>query len=204
MYEKAKLYDKLSTGEVEHDGRFLVNFNNRDNKRDSSSDEDEDSNKRKQWQEVERDQNGDNWVEYKDSLGRTRMAMKKDLPALKLRDEDLKISVNRQNECFSEESSIDKNEYTSDNPEQRQEMSMLSEDMRRELLRQKWEKEEEENLKKTNLHYKDVLFDEARTHGAAFYNFSRSAAERASEMEQLEEMHKETEKGMIFRTLMST
>ena len=54
-----------------------------------------------------------------------------------------------------------------DNPE------MMSEDMRRDLLRQKWEEEEEENLKKTKLHYRDVLYDEARTHGAAFYNFSR-------------------------------
>ena len=54
-----------------------------------------------------------------------------------------------------------------DNPE------MMSEDMRRDLLRQKWEQEEEENLKKTKLHYRDVLYDEARTHGAAFYNFSR-------------------------------
>ena len=45
--------------------------------------------------------------------------------------------------------------------------------MRRELLRQKWEKEEMENLKKDNLHYGDVLFDEARAHGAGFYAFSK-------------------------------
>ena len=50
---------------------------------------------------------------------------------------------------------------------------LISEAGRRELLRQKWEKEEEENIKKSKLHYNDVLFDEARTHGAAFYGFSR-------------------------------
>ena len=55
---------------------------------------------------------------------------------------------------------------------------LLSEDGRREILRQKWEKEEEENMKKTDIHYNDVLFDEARTHGAAFYNFSRDEATR--------------------------
>ena len=30
---------------------------------------------------------------------------------------------------------------------------LMSEDMRRELLRQKWEKEEMENLEKRNVHY---------------------------------------------------
>ena len=55
---------------------------------------------------------------------------------------------------------------------------LLSEDGRRELLRQKWEKEEEENMKKSKLHYNDVLFDEARTHGAAFYSFSRDDSVR--------------------------
>jgi hypothetical protein len=55
---------------------------------------------------------------------------------------------------------------------------LLSEDGRREILRQKWEKEEEENMKKTDIHYNDVLFDEARTHGAAFYSFSRDEATR--------------------------
>ena len=55
---------------------------------------------------------------------------------------------------------------------------LLSEDGRREILRQKWEKEEEENMKKKDLHYGDVLYDEARTHGAAFYNFSRDETSR--------------------------
>ena len=55
---------------------------------------------------------------------------------------------------------------------------LLSEDGRRELLRQKWEKEEEENMKKSELHYNDVLFNEARTHGAAFYSFSRDESTR--------------------------
>ena len=87
------------------------------------------------------------------------------------------------------------------NNEQENEPSLLSEDMRRELLRQKWEEEEEENLKKTKIHYKDVLFDEARTHGAAFYNFSRNEAERTDEMEHLKDMHKETEKGMILQNV---
>ena len=46
------------------------------------------------------------------------------------------------------------------------------------MLRQKWEEEEEQNMKKSQLHYNDVLFDEARTHGAAFYSFSRDESTR--------------------------
>jgi hypothetical protein len=46
------------------------------------------------------------------------------------------------------------------------------------MIRKKWEKDEEENMKKPDLHYGDVLFNEARTHGAAFYNFSRDEATR--------------------------
>ena len=34
--------------------------------------------------------------------------------------------------------------------------TLLSEDMRREQLRKKWEQEEEENLAKPQLHYRDV------------------------------------------------
>ena len=62
--------------------------------------------------------------------------------------------------------------------------------MRRDLLRQKWEQEEEENLRKTKLHYRDVLYDEARTHGAAFYNFSRDESKRTEELDNLDAMHK--------------
>ena len=43
--------------------------------------------------------------------------------------------------------------------------------MRMDLLRQKWEEQEVENLTKANLHYSDVRFDEARAHVAIFYNF---------------------------------
>ena len=159
-----KLYDKLSSGEIEHDGRFLVNFNKRDNEREFSSDEDDNYDQRKHLEEPEPAHDGEKWVEYKDSLGRTRITMKKDIPALKLPDEDLK-SVQLQNNSVVDEPHIERSVDASNVPEEEQEMSMLSEDMRRELLRQKWEKEEEENLKKTKLHYRDVLFDEARTRG---------------------------------------
>ena len=110
------------------------------------------------------------WVEYVDALGRTRTCMKSELTEMKSRDL----------ETFGETGQVEV------------EQSLLSEDMRREMLRQKWEEEEEENLKKPNLHYKDILYDEARTHGAAFYNFSRNEAERIEQMDNLEMLHQET------------
>ena len=114
----------------------------------------------------------DEWVEYTDVLGRTRKCHRSDLEEMKKRDM----------ETFGSEG-------TSQTEAQ---LSLLSEDMRREQLRQKWEKEEEQNLKKPLLHYNDVLYDEARTHGAAFYRFARNESDRQSQMENLKSLHRET------------
>jgi hypothetical protein len=38
-------------------------------------------------------------------------------------------------------------------------LELMSGDMRRELLRQKWEQQEEQLRNKTDVHYQDVLFD---------------------------------------------
>ena len=110
------------------------------------------------------------------------MAMKKDLDELKSRDKDLqRDGGSRQPSSPPPQPGTASAEDTPD---------MMSEDMRRDLLRQKWEQEEEENLRKTKLHYRDVLYDEARTHGAAFYNFSRDETKRTEELDNLEAMHK--------------
>ena len=90
------------------------------------------------------------WVEYVDALGRSKMCMKSDLE--KFRKQDL--------EEFGEAG----NERTE------VQQSLLSEDMRREQLRQKWEKEEEANLRKPLLHFDDVTFDEARGMHTYFIN----------------------------------
>ena len=110
------------------------------------------------------------------------MAMKKDLDELKSRDKDLQRPGGRQ--PTPPPSVAGASGADTDTPD------LLSEDMRRDLLRQKWEQEEEENLRKTKLHYRDVLYDEARTHGAAFYNFSRDETKRTEELDNLEAMHK--------------
>ena len=186
---------------MKHDGRFLVNFNKSHDNELSSEDE----NNSQQYFGHDHPQNeSEAWVEYKDSLGRTRMAMAKDLPDLISQDKSLKQTVHKQNDNNIVPTATNSASSKPATKEHEIEPSLLSEDMRRELLRQKWEQEEEENLKKTKIHYKDVLFDEARTHGAAFYNFSRNEAERTDEMEHLKDMHKETEKGILLNKVIST
>ncbi len=182
LERKAKLYDKLKEGggrggDDVDDDRFLVNFN----RQEGSDDSDEDLRERFYPAADE----GERWVEYTDSLGRTRTCMKKDLEELKRRDRELSVDVAGRGEGHEGRGGRV--------GEVGEDMDLLSEDMRRELLRQKWEKEEEENLKKRNVHYQDVLFDEARTHGAGFYRFSKDEATRAGEQEELERLHKETE-----------
>eukprot|EP00061_Rhincodon_typus_P008215 g30632.t1 len=86
--------------------------------------------------EIPAPQNPDEeWVDYVDSLGRSRRCMKKDLPGLLAMDKDLR------------------------GPRQEVEKkTLLSEDMRRELQRQQWEKEEEEALNRPvgPVHYEDI------------------------------------------------
>ena len=51
---------------------------------------------------------------------------------------------------------------------------LMSEDMRRELLRQKWEKEEEENLQKRNVHYQVRSKRQISNHLVYFFNIAYS------------------------------
>jgi hypothetical protein len=58
----------------------------------------------------------------------------------------------------------DKNKSTGDSNTQEVttgegEHELMSGDMKRELLRQKWEQQEEQLQNKTDIHYQDVLFD---------------------------------------------
>ena len=61
-----------------------------------------------------------------------------------------------------------------------------------EAQKMNWEKKEEENALKTDIHYQDVLFDEARQHGVGYYAFSTDIEERKKQQIALEEMRKKT------------
>lgn len=107
-------------------------------------------------------------VDYVDSLGRSRRCLRKDLKQLQEMDKDIS---NRQSPP-----------------------TLLSEDMRRELMRQKWEKEEEEALNKPvgPVHYQDIRFDEVRNHGVGYYQFSTIEEERQEQMKTLDKLREQT------------
>ena len=182
MERKSKLYDSLKTGKGKSEvaSNFLVNFSDR---RDSDSDSDDGRYRSKDYPASK---DGEEWVEYTDPLGRTRTCMKKDLKRVQRKNKDIVRSDEDDN------SDDDRHERTrpvnsDDEPD------LLSEDMRRDMLRQKWEKEEMENLSKDSLHYTDVRFDEARNHGAGFYAFSKDGDKRAQEQVTLKKLHEETD-----------
>lgn len=94
-------------------------------------------------------------VDYVDCLGRTRRCLRKDLAYVKERDVKLFESLGGFD---------DKNKETGDGTRQKiisgeAEPELMSSDMRREMLRQKWEQQEEQLRNKTDIHYQDVLFD---------------------------------------------
>ncbi|XP_053576891.1 coiled-coil domain-containing protein 174 [Bombina bombina] len=112
------------------------------------------------------------WVDYVDSLGRSRRCLRKDLSDLLKMDKYLQ--GNRQNV---------------------QEKTLLSDDMRREMQRQQWEQEEEEALKKPEgpLHYEDIREREARQLGVGYFAFARDEDARRKQMETLDMLRDQTE-----------
>jgi len=172
LERKSRLYDSLKKGKGNSEvaENFLVNFGGANNDSDSEDDA----------RDYPALSEGDQWVEYVDALGRTRKCMKKDLPDLQRQDKEM-----------VREDTVEPQE--TGQGLRKEEPDLLSEDMRRDLIRQKWEQQEMENLTKENLHYSDVRFDEARAHGAGFYNFSKDEEKRSQEQVTLKKLHEETD-----------
>ncbi|NWH16241.1 CC174 protein, partial [Grus americana] len=72
--------------------------------------------------------------------------------------------------------------------------TLLSEDMRRELQRQQWEKEEEEALRKPMgpIHYEDIRENEARQLGVGYFAFSRDKELRDKQRATLDMLREQT------------
>jgi len=186
MGRKSRLYNSLKEGKGRSEvaSNFLVKF---EDKSDSESDSDSDDGRYGRGRDYPAKDDDEEWVEYTDALGRTRTCMRKDLKRLKRKDKDLSKKEREDSSPERSPSRGEKRGYSDDEPD------MLSEDMRRDLLRQKWEKEEMENLTKDSLHYSDVRFDEARAHGAGFYAFSKDEEARSKEQVTLKKLHEETD-----------
>uniref|UniRef100_A0A8C0JZQ2 Coiled-coil domain containing 174 n=1 Tax=Canis lupus dingo TaxID=286419 RepID=A0A8C0JZQ2_CANLU len=153
LEEKAKLYEKMTKGDFideEVEDMYLVDFTqkiidkhkemevfgaNRDSRKAGERDDDEENLSEK---DIPPPQDpSEEWVDYVDSLGRSRRCMKKDLPDL------LEMDKNLQGRLFVSPAN---------------EKTLLSEDMRKELQRQQWEEEEREALKRPMgpIHYEDI------------------------------------------------
>ncbi|KAM9813469.1 coiled-coil domain-containing protein 174 [Neosynchiropus ocellatus] len=180
LEEKAKLYEQMSKGDFpdeESEGLFLVDFTQKiiDRKKGTHS----------QREATSEDEEGENfsavppppehpdeeWVDYVDALGRSRRCMKKDLPSYQRMDMDLN----------------GKGLITADK-------THLSEDMRRELQRQEWEREEEEQMKRPvgPVHYEDIRGQEARELGVGYFAFSHDEEDRRKQRQTLDMLRDQT------------
>ncbi|NP_001231231.1 coiled-coil domain-containing protein 174 [Sus scrofa] len=189
LEEKAKLYEKMTKGDFideEVEDMYLVDFTqkiidrhkemetvgaNRDYRRTEKRDDDEETLSEK---DIPPPQDpSEEWVDYVDSLGRSRRCMKKDLPDL------LEMDKNLQGRLFVSPAN---------------EKTLLSEDMRKELQRQQWEEEEREALRRPMgpVHYEDIRENEARQLGVGYFAFARDKELRNKQMKTLEMLREQT------------
>nr|XP_033781849.1 coiled-coil domain-containing protein 174 isoform X2 [Geotrypetes seraphini] len=178
LEEKAQLYEKMTKGDFpdeETEDLYLVDFTQKimeKQKEVKTLCVREAADEREPDLEIPPPQDpSEEWVDYVDSLGRSRRCMRKDLPDLQKLDKDLQGK------------SLVADEKT-----------LQSKDLKRELQRQQWEKEEEEALKRPigPMHYEDIRENEARQLGVGYFAFSREQELRGKQMETLEMLRDQT------------
>nr|XP_009860618.1 coiled-coil domain-containing protein 174-like [Ciona intestinalis] len=175
---KTRMYEKLTSGEIIPDKddaqMFMVDFEQKSidawrNKAEKGESSKPDV-KVKVTNEVQKviDKAKDEWVEYVDSLGRTRTCKESELHLLQKIDKKLdgKGASGR---------------------------TLMSEDMRREEEREQWEEEERSKMEEGPLHYENLRDGEVRELGVGYYSFSGDAGMREEQMRRLGRMREETE-----------
>ncbi|KAG5311667.1 CC174 protein, partial [Acromyrmex insinuator] len=171
---KARLYERLKKSKNNND-KFLVDF---ENKLDEPDEEFVDETIDKEYP-IESEEN---WVEYQDCFGRTRKCLREDLPHMQKKDELIKHEIMKKH-IGEDKEEEDKEQY----PVQEKEPEI-------EIMRRKWEEQTRKLVDKVDIHYQDILFDEARTHGVGYYAFSQDEEERTKQQENLASLRKETER----------
>ncbi|XP_030633311.1 coiled-coil domain-containing protein 174 isoform X1 [Chanos chanos] len=182
LEEKARLYEQMTKGDFpdeETEGLFLVDFTQKiiDQKKaahtqreDEGPDRDgEDADTRVP---IPPPQNPEEeWVDYVDALGRSRRCLKKDLPEFQKMDQDLK---------GKRESAVVK--------------TLLSDDMRREMQREQWEREEEDQMSRPvgPIHYENIREQEARELGVGYYAFAQDEQLRRKQRDTLDMLRDQT------------
>lgn len=190
LERKAKLYEHITEGRIipedEENERYLVNFQKKSvdailaEKREKKKEKCDDENP-----VPESSCSEEEWVDYVDCLGRSRRCMLKDLAELKRMDEKVKIM---------------KMSVKNDNGQP----ELLSDDMKKEIIRQKWEDQEKETLSQPvgPTHYENVRYDEVRDHGVGYFSFSMDEGERQKQMETLNSLREQTVKQRAVRDKM--
>uniref|UniRef100_A0A8C2KAZ7 Coiled-coil domain containing 174 n=1 Tax=Cyprinus carpio TaxID=7962 RepID=A0A8C2KAZ7_CYPCA len=184
LEEKARLYEQMTKGDFpdeETESLFLVDFtqkiiNQRNEPQTRTADvagdrdgEDSDVNI-----PVPPPQNAnEEWVDYVDALGRSRRCLKKDLPDFQKMDQEL------QNKRYMVTGA---------------DRTLLSDDMRREMQREQWEREEEEQMKKPvgPIHYENIREQEARDLGVGYFAFAQDEDQRRKQRETLDMLRDQT------------
>lgn len=172
---KARLYKQLKKSKNNNDN-FLVDFTNKSDESEEELQKDEDKNEAAMMNE-------DDWVEYEDCFGRTRKCLREDLHLMQEKDKLIKQQI-------INEKGIDPK--TKDHVEQNIVVEEVEPEI--EIMRRKWEEQTKKLADKANIHYQDVLFDEARSHGVGYYAFSQDEEERIKQQENLFNLRKETER----------
>ncbi|XP_018410732.1 PREDICTED: coiled-coil domain-containing protein 174 [Nanorana parkeri] len=191
LEEKALLYEKMTKGDFpdeETEELYLVDFAQKiiEKKREvqmlchkEKIDKEEEDARAPDLPVPAPKDPGEEWVDYVDSLGRSRRCMKKDLPDLLKMDKDLQGKK----------------------PAAAQGKTLLSEDMRREMQREQWEQEEEEAMKRPigPLHYEDIRDNEARQLGVGYFAFAKDEQNRRKQMDTLNMLRDQTEDQRVKR-----
>ncbi|CAB3233552.1 unnamed protein product [Arctia plantaginis] len=201
LEKKAVLYEHLSdnAGSSQLSGRFLVDFDSKKKSEVSTENKIEELPPNSEDFLHQEDGEDSEWTEFTDFLGRTRKCHKSDLDKYIQRDRQLmKVmtkseSNNGGTEPVHSQSNLNEHEnlsinsqpQVSDTPIEKPLLVQKTNDYLQ-SLREKWEQKEQELLsKEKDIHYQDLLFDEARIHGVGYYAFSTDETERKKQMEEL-------------------
>ena len=168
---KSRLYDKLQKSHSNVSELFLVDFSHK------SDPEPEECMREEDFRNDNHDSD-DDWIEYQDCFGRTRKCLREDLPKMQEKDHLLRQKISKEPSIKPVEE-----ENIQDSPQREPEI---------EVIRRKWEEQTEKLTKKANIHYQDVLFDEARAHGVGYYSFSLDEEERVKQHKDLQKLREET------------
>ncbi|XP_059480919.1 coiled-coil domain-containing protein 174 [Neocloeon triangulifer] len=194
---KARLYEELSSPNASNaeilaaQQCLLVDFRRKQRERDREEGE---IDYRDEVDDTPAGDYGDegDWVEYTDCLGRTRRCLRADLPDVQKQNNKLADSLGmRETRSRSKSKSPERKPRPPTPPLEEQ---LVSGDLQREALREKWEKEQANLLKKDDVHYQDILYDEVRNHGVSYYAFSKDEKQRKAQQEQLAKVRAETKK----------